>query len=133
MKTYILGTLAALTLSLCVTSNASADWRYRERIRFDHGRRIVYQERYWAPVIVTTPAPVIVTRRASGPRSSARRRARSSARPIKGVGARGGAATEGAGGVSSGAATTSGRAAARSSACCCSGRASASSSRWSVS
>jgi hypothetical protein len=61
MKTYILGTLAALTLSLCVTSNASADWRYRERIRFDHGRRIVYQERYWAPVIVTTPAPVIVT------------------------------------------------------------------------
>src|SRR5258707_226542 len=47
MKTYILGTLAALTLSLGVTSNASADWRYRERVRFEHGRRIVYQERYW--------------------------------------------------------------------------------------
>jgi PXPV repeat (3 copies) len=61
MKTYILGTLAALTLSLGVTSNASADWRYRERARFEHGRRIVYQERYWAPVVVTTPAPVVVT------------------------------------------------------------------------
>ena len=61
MKTYILGTLAALTLSLGITSNASADWRYRERVRFEHGRRIVYRERYWAPaVVVTTPAPVVV-------------------------------------------------------------------------
>jgi hypothetical protein len=62
MKTYILGTLAAITMSLGVTSNASADWRFRERVRFEHGRRIVYQERYWAPaVVVTTPAPVVVT------------------------------------------------------------------------
>jgi hypothetical protein len=62
MRTYILCTLAALTLSLGVTSNASAGWRFRQRIRFEHGRRIVYQERYWVPVIVVTePAPAILT------------------------------------------------------------------------
>jgi hypothetical protein len=61
MKTYILGTLAAITMSLGVTSNASADWRYRERYRFDHGRRFVYRERFWAPgVVVAPPAPVVV-------------------------------------------------------------------------
>jgi hypothetical protein len=62
MRVYLLSTLAALTLCLGVTANASADWRYRSRIRFDYGRRIVYQERYWVPtVIVTTPAPLCIT------------------------------------------------------------------------
>jgi hypothetical protein len=61
MRAFVIGTLASIALGLGVTSNASADWRYRERVRFEFGRRIVYQERYWVPpVIVTTPAPVII-------------------------------------------------------------------------
>jgi len=60
MRAFLIGTLASVALILGVSSNASADWRYRERARFEHGRRIVVRERYWAPVIVTTPDPVFV-------------------------------------------------------------------------
>jgi hypothetical protein len=61
MRTFMAGTLAAVTLALCVSSDASAaDWRYRGRVRYDHGRRVVYGARYWAPpVVVTTPAPLV--------------------------------------------------------------------------
>jgi hypothetical protein len=61
MRAFVIGTLASVALGLGVTSNASADWRYRERVRFEHGRRIVFHERYWIPpVVIAPPAPVIV-------------------------------------------------------------------------
>jgi hypothetical protein len=59
MRVFLLGTLAAITLSLCVSSDASADWRYRSRFRFESGRRIVYRERYWVAPVVTPPVALV--------------------------------------------------------------------------
>jgi hypothetical protein len=59
MRIFLFGALAAVTLSLCVSSDASADWRYRSRFRFENGRRIVYRERYWAAPVVTTPVALV--------------------------------------------------------------------------
>jgi hypothetical protein len=55
MRPFLASTLAAVALGLCVSPDASADWRYRTPTRFNHGWRVGYRERCWVPPVVVTP------------------------------------------------------------------------------
>jgi hypothetical protein len=65
MKTFLIGTVAAIGLALAVMPNdASAYWAVRTAYRFDpvYGT-VAYQESYWVPEVVVAPVlpPVVYT------------------------------------------------------------------------
>jgi hypothetical protein len=66
MKTFLIGTVAAIGLALAVMPNdASAYWAVRTAYRFDpvYGTPVAYPESYWVPEVVVAPAlpPVVYT------------------------------------------------------------------------